>query len=147
MIIAGLSILFFASIFWGLLYLVMKGKKNKYPEEFCNANVLGYGDAARYTDLIVHFFLDGESITVDTDVVDRFDFPVGSEVRISFHRDNLGKRLTLFGDSDKRSGFVRIATPKYIESRRKDLRNTKLLFAVIAISLTAVSIIFITLGL
>lgn len=147
MIIAGLFILFFAIIFWGLFYLFMKEKKEKFPEEFRNAVVVGYGDSGRYTDLIVRFSLDGESVSIETDIVDRFDFPIGSEARISFHRDDLGKRLTLFGDSDKMNGLVFIDTPKYRESRKKNMRNIKLLFAIIAICLTAVSIIFIILGL
>lgn len=147
MIIAGMFLLFFAIIFWAVLYLFMKEKKNKFPKEFCNATVVGYGDSGRYTDLIVRFILDGESVSVETDIVDRFDFPIGTEVRISFHRDNLGKRLTLFEGSDKMNGLVHIETPKYIESRRKSLMKIKIIFAFIAISLTIVSIIFIIMGL
>ncbi len=147
MIIIGLFISFFASIFWGLFYLFIKEKKETCPEEFSDAIVVGYGDSGKYTDLIVRFYLDENSISIETDIVDRFDFPVGSTVPISFHRNKLGKRSNLFQDSDMMNGMVHINTPKYIESRRKSSKKINIIFALIATSLTIASFTFIMFGL
>jgi hypothetical protein len=150
MIVAGLCIMFFAGVWWCLFYLLVRGRTMASPEEYRNAVVVGYGDAGRYTDLIVKFQLDENMVMADTDVVDIFDFPVGCEVKISLYRENLGRKLpALLGTDDnvdKMSGFVRIDTPKYLESRRKHLVKSKILFGSIAMILSITSLTFIVMG-